>query len=513
MAISYIKEMDMKQHVYILTLSVAATLAALSACGDDSSTGNHAEEPENAVPMDSVATDDDLPSCTEKRQESVAFVEDDSSIRICLDEKWEEAESVAATREDLPNCSDKRKGVSAYVLDEHGFLTCTDGRWKSDSKEPESSEAKSSSSKKTDKSSSSGEKNSSGSEKVSSAKDESSSSAEAKSSSSDKGAKSSSSSKGTSAKNSLTATIYDTDATLHPAFSCYQSNPGAAASEGCQTGAQGTDSKIAIKAATDCSGIIQGIVETSLGSDKKPVLTEAGEKCFIEDKFFNQLFNYTEGVNEAVAWEMPFPKNDNGIWMFNSDSTIDGTKIGGFFPIENTTDDDILTVGGKKLGPLADARTKRDSESPYFINDSVDFYHYCKGPGWTDGVEDCGGSFMSLSDHQEFYNMLYGNTHWRENRNHHFCMEIHGTFTYSDTLEAGFSASGDQWVFIGNKLAVDNGGTHVNAPGFVQMKELNKTYSSFMKEGEKYPIDVFFCARRTSLSDFSMWTNFPITQE
>jgi fibro-slime domain-containing protein len=300
---------------------------------------------------------------------------------------------------------------------------------------------------------------------------------------------------------------------LHPAFSCYQSNPGAAASEGCQTGAQGTDSKIAIKAATDCSGIIQGIVETTLGSDKKPVLTEAGEKCFIEDKFFNQLFNYTEGVNEAVAWEMPFPKNDNGIWMFNSDSTIDGTKIGGFFPIENTTDDDILTVGGKKLGPLADARTKRDGESPYFINDSVDFYHYCKGPGWTDGVEDCGGSFMSLSDHQEFYNMLYGNTHWRENRNHHFCMEIHGTFTYSDTLEAGFSASGDQWVFIGKKLAVDNGGTHVNAPGFVQMKALNKTYSSFMKEGEKYPIDVFFCARRTSLSDFSMWTNFPITQE
>ena len=120
---------------------------------------------------------------------------------------------------------------------------------------------------------------------------------------------------------------------------------------------------------------------------------------------------------------------------------------------------------------------------------------------------------MTLSDHQDFYNMMYGDTHWRVNRNHHFCMEIHGTFTYSDTLEAGFSASGDQWVFIGKKLAVDNGGMHVNAPGFVKMKELNKTYGSFMEEGETYPIDVFYCARRTSLSDFSMWTNFPITQE
>ena len=122
----------MKQKAYILSLSVATALAALSACGNDSSTGNHAEEPQNIVPMDSVATDDDLPSCTEKRQETAAFVEEDSSIRICLNEKWEEVESVAATKDDLPNCSDKRKGVTAYVLDEHGFLTCIDGRWKSE---------------------------------------------------------------------------------------------------------------------------------------------------------------------------------------------------------------------------------------------------------------------------------------------------------------------------------------------------------------------------------------------
>ena len=121
---------------------------------------------------------------------------------------------------------------------------------------------------------------------------------------------------------------------------------------------------------------------------------------------------------------------------------------------------------------------------------------------------------MSLGHNPELWDMnKYLQGHWRAPRNHHFCMEIHGTFTYSDTLEAGFSASGDQWVFIGKKLAVDNGGTHVNAPGFVQMKVLNKSYKSFMKEGEKYPIDVFYCARRTNLSDFSMWTNFPIMQE
>ena len=499
----------MKQHAYILTLSVAAALAALSACGDDTSTGNQAEEPENTVFTDSVATDDDLPNCTQKRQESVAFIEDDSSIRICLDEKWEEAESVAMTKEDLPNCSDKRKGVSAYVLDEHEFLTCTDGRWKSDSKEPESSEGesdeKSSSSKNTGKSSSSVEKNSSSSEKVSSAKDESSSSAEVKSSSSEKEDKSSSSAKETSAKSSLTATIYDTDASLHPAFSCYPSNPASSLSEGCQTGAQGVSEKDAVTAANACIGIVQGIVKTTLGSDKKPVLAEAGEKCFIEDKFFNQLFNYTEGVNEVVAWEMPFEKNEDGLWGFNSDTIRAGIEIGGFFPVENTTDESVLE------GPLAAARTKRPADGPFFISDTVDFYHYCNTPGWAGGNE-CNTLFAN-AEKPSIWDWVVSTRWTTSDRNQHFCMEIHGTFTYADNLEAGFSANGDQWVFIGNKLAVDNGGTHVNAPGFVQMETLNKTYSSYMKKGEKYPIDIFYCARRTTMSGFSMWTNFPITQE
>lgn len=480
----------MKQKAYILSLSVATALAALSACGDDSSTGNHAEEPQNIVPMDSVATDDDLPSCTEKRQETAAFVEEDSSIRICLNEKWEEVESVAATKDDLPNCSDKRKGVTAYVLDEHGFLTCIDGRWKS-----ENSSDKSSSSEKTDASSSSSEKDNSSSDKVSSAKDESSSSVETTSSSSEKEDESSSSSQGTDkpAKNSLTATIYDTDESLNKFFSTYPNNESALGWY-----------------VTQCVGVFTGLVETNLGEDGKPQLNEESEnaaKCFENQEGFATLFNYTEDVNEVVAWEMPYAQNDDGIWMFNSDSTKNGDDFGGFFPIENTSDDDVLTVEGKKLGPLEAARKKRNGEAPYFLKDDVDFYHYCMGPGWQDG-EDCNGSFKS----PEFWDTTI--PQWiAAPRNHHFCMEIHGTFTYSDTQEAGFSASGDQWVFIGGKLAVDNGGTHANAPGFVQMKTLNDSYNSFMKKGEKYSIDVFYCARRTRLSDFSMWTNFPITQE
>lgn len=500
--------MDMKRYAYVLALSVAAPLVALTGCGDsDSSPNTPKDDPNTEVQMDSVKTVDDLPSCTEKREEKVSFIEDDSSIRICLDEKWEEAEDVAAIREDLPNCSDKRNGVSAYVLDEHGFLTCTEGRWKSES----TSDEKSSSSKKTDKSSSSTEKNSSGNEKVSSAKDESSSSAEAKSSSSEKEEKSSSSSKDVKpAKASLTATIYDTDASLHPLFSCDVGNHGLSAGEGCQTGAQGVDAKTAVAAVNACFGVIQGAVETTLGENKKPTLAEDGKACFIDEKYFNQLFNYTEGVNEVTAWEMPFEKNEDGLWGFNSDTVHTAGDVGGFFPVENTTDNDIIAVNGIKQGPTLDARTVRKADGPFFISDTIDFYHYCNSAGWTGGRE-CNGLFAN-GDTPSLWNWV-GVSRWTgNNRNQHFCMEIHGSFTYSDSLEAAFSANGDQWVFIGNKLAVDNGGNHVNAPSFVQLKTLNKTYSSYMKEGKDYPIDIFFCARRTTMSGFSIQTNFPIKQ-
>ena len=170
-----------------------------------------------------------------------------------------------------------------------------------------------------------------------------------------------------------------------------------------------------------------------------------------------------------------------------------------------------MIVDGKKLGPTEGARTLRQNEAPFVISDTVDFYHYCNSYGWTDG-NDCANLFADGSKPNLWtWNGIV--ERWIGMRNSHFCMEIHGTFTYSEDLEAAFSANGDQWVFIGNKLAVDNGGTHVNAPSFVQLKQLNKAYGSFMKDGEEYPIDIFYCARRTTISGFSIQTNFAITQD
>ena len=70
----------------------------------------------------------------------------------------------------------------------------------------------------------------------------------------------------------LATMIYDTDASLHPAFSCY-----AAGGEGCQavsgTAAQGVEVETAIKAIYDCIGVTTGLVEDTLDkTTKKPKL-------------------------------------------------------------------------------------------------------------------------------------------------------------------------------------------------------------------------------------------------
>ena len=82
----------------------------------------------------------------------------------------------------------------------------------------------------------------------------------------------------------LQATIYDSDADLHPAFSCFSQG-----GEGCQFGAaQDVGLETARAAINFCFGIKPGMVENVLDSvTKKPTLTTAGKKCFIDEKYFN----------------------------------------------------------------------------------------------------------------------------------------------------------------------------------------------------------------------------------
>jgi fibro-slime domain-containing protein len=361
--------------------------------------------------------------------------------------------------------------------------------------------------------------------------------------------------------------VYDSDAKLHPAFSCY-----AQGGEGCQAGAQGVDLETALKAVNDCIGVTSGLVETTLDpTTKKPKLTTAGKKCFIDEKYFNQLFNYTENVNEMSCYDMPVLHMERGGWWeFSSDyyMPLGTSAVGGFFPVEQT-DDASVKLANSDQTPLAAARTKRDAEGPVFYGPSLRKLDslegvpvmdlLCKGPGWSKG-RDCEGIFADGESTEEFIQTAlnlprtfpdncvlgwscpdaapegwpffeYGTdkqvqkgaiqseyrwtsmvkTDGTGGRNHHFCYETHAKFTYKPGLRLALRGSDDIWAFIDNKLAIDLGGVHLDAPGYVDLDAFEGA-SGKMEVGAQYDVDIFACDRRTTMSNFEISTNMFLAQ-
>ena len=360
----------------------------------------------------------------------------------------------------------------------------------------------------------------------------------------------------------LATIIYDTDASLHPSFSCWAAG-ASATNDGCQapgtTAAQDVNKTTALKAIYDCMGVTTGIVESALDpTTKKPKLTTAGKKCFIEETYFNQLFNITNNVNEASCFDIPFTRSNNG-WEFNSDNFVSpGLKVpvrGGFYPVEATTDA-MITATNPAQTPVAAARTKRSAEGPVFYGPMLRLLDtatqvpkidsYCNGPGWTGGY-NCEGLFddgagtaeaiqanlrlgadacvfgwscdekKSAPEGWSFYasnseNAGTETSRWTSKegtsgnggRNMHFCSETHSRFSFKKGLKFSISGSDDIWVYIDNKLAVDMGGTHLSAPGFVDLDKFMKNASV----GQIYDIDIFTCNRRATSNDLRINANF-----
>ncbi|MBR4916819.1 MAG: fibro-slime domain-containing protein [Fibrobacter sp.] len=315
---------------------------------------------------------------------------------------------------------------------------------------------------------------------------------------------------------SLAAVIYDTDKSVNPLF---------------------TEDAIDVTGYGTCVGVHHGMVMTDLGPDNKPVFNGNNawaKTCFTNADNFNTLFNYVPGKNEVKCYDMPFRHYGNDTrWGYDSDSAVTNGLIGGFSPLENSTDADVVTLNINGVptlaGPLAAARTKRPACGPVpnFADSvlGVPLDYYCKTPGWPTG-KDCEGLFANGDDAvgaiwcwgdycKPGFNRWGqdGTVSKTETRNQHFCFESHATFTYNDAQEFTFRGDDDIWVFINRKIAVDNGGAHLAAPGHVKLSNLNTTYGAgFLVPGNDYPIDIFFCDRRTTMSNVIIKTNMYIKQ-
>ena len=227
----------------------------------------------------------------------------------------------------------------------------------------------------------------------------------------------------------LPVIIYDTDASLHGAFTCdpnwsmYTEGTDLGKANACYT----PDAKYPIvssdSVAVPCIGITKGMVESTLTVDaetntKKMKLTETGKKCFgsTPDEAFKAMFTATSGINEKYIVKIPFYRNGlNGRWEFDSDFYMSpGTSVlGGFYPAEKAPDSSAMLSER-----LPAAESKRKAEGPTFfctdeINpstktplglrtfDEKEGVHkselICNGPGWSGGI-DCDGLFFSGSE-------------------------------------------------------------------------------------------------------------------
>ena len=363
----------------------------------------------------------------------------------------------------------------------------------------------------------------------------------------------------------LASIIYDTDASLHPAFSCYS-----ASGKDCQQGALDVKAAAALQAVNACFGVTQGLVYSTLDatvpqSQRKPKLSASGKKCFIDEKYFNMLFNYTPGVNEKSCFDMPFKRAKDGKWEFDSDYyTSPGVNVqGGFYPVETTTDATILAADPTQT-PLKAARTKRTAEGPVFyasplrkINQAEQMPEIdilCNGPGWNKGM-DCEGLFADgagtdaalspkfgkcifgwscKADAPEDWAFFVSGTEtpavrsdsneprWTSKvnddgtggRNQHYCLESHAKFVYKPGLKFSFrSEGGDAWVFVDNTLAADLGGIHLSTPGYVDLDKFKGYDGSLLTVGNQYDLDIFYCDRRTPMAGLRVKTNAYVSRK
>lgn len=354
----------------------------------------------------------------------------------------------------------------------------------------------------------------------------------------------------------LATIIYDTDASLHGAFSCAPEwFAGQTLEESHYNDCYSASAKFPVAtsatAEMPCIGMTQGMVESTLDAKSRRMkLTAKGKQCFgaQADSAFAAMFNYTKGVNEESCFDMPFAQTANGSFEFNSDYyTSPGTTVpGGFYPAEAPAD--VMMISEK----LPAARTKRSADAPmFFCADStpnsktplglrtIDEKEgvaksnlICNGPGWSGGI-DCEGLFAQGSEFtlgesavasqiSKALNVSWNGDGWgwscpndapkgwttfdpaKEKRNHHFCTESHASFRFRKGLKFNISGNDDIWVFIDSKLAIDIGGTHLAAPGHIDMDK----FLPNAEIGKYYDIDIYTCNRRAASSDLKINANF-----
>ena len=309
---------------------------------------------------------------------------------------------------------------------------------------------------------------------------------------------------------SLAAIFYDTDASMHGAFTC-DAYP-AVASNGCYEpsapyGFAGGGAANTVP----CIGVTPGIVNATLPATKKPTYN-ASSGCFVSQESFDVMFSSTPGVNYQHCRDIPFGRGSDGMWKYDSYNE----STGAFTILNDLITDPVCQadalckkasyaregLGGILYGAGDSPTTNNISSKAQAALGTVSDWSAIEpttGLPYIDLYPVSSGEFGTGTSPN-----VYDNSSWdlriKGNNNQFFCMESHAKFTYREGAKFSIRGDDDIWVFIDNKLAVDLGGTHMPAPGFVNLDEFVGA-SGPLVSGSDYDIDIFYCDRRTDMTN------------
>jgi fibro-slime domain-containing protein len=314
----------------------------------------------------------------------------------------------------------------------------------------------------------------------------------------------------------MAAFIYDTDNSRNPSFNGRYTAPSSAN-----------------------NGIRRGIVAPNLDTTtRKPTFVATpGRAMWVDAASFDAAFTPKGIYNDKVSniprcYDMPFGRATNGTWEFDSDSSrAPGTganrnRVGGFYPYIL----DPSYTGNDDDGSRADYTDCPSCRSEY----TADCFNLLSATQLNNlpPVTYKGETYRGIPAFDRTYfpdgathHTYYGQGQQRgctapspgptnttkTTANLSFCFESHAEFVYEKGQEFFFRGDDDIWVFINNRLAIDLGGIHMAAPGYVDLDTI-KTPEPLV-EGRTYPIDIFFCERMGTQSNVRVSTNMYITQK